>query len=740
MVKRHLILLSFVLTAAVVSPAANMNPVAVTGFNRDLIIESTASGPPFTVAAEFNPGENTAFYQGGLAGTSYGLPPTGNFSSALGDGTTFQLQPYTSSNALVLSSDTGITSGSLTLTVPQTYQRITILADSGGGGGTPNLTLHFSDGSTFTTNYNAQDWFFNSSNVALAGFDRIDLSSGATSGGPSDPRFYQTTIDLAGLFESTNKPLSSITFDQAAGAGATGIYALSGEPAVNMTPIAVTGFNRDVVIENTASGPPYSSAALEFNPGEGTGFYQSGLPGKTYGMPVSGAFANVDDGASFQFQSYTANNALVLSSETAISTGTLTLVSPATYSRIAIIANSANGDATGTATLTLTFNDNSTFVTNYYAPNWFNENRSSLFDIALQSVERINLTTGATTGMTSASTNNPRFYETTLDLTAVTGASTKPLASISFGMATGTSSGQATATGIYAVSGAPSSPVNLATLTNLPATTVQTTGATLNGQILSTGGDVPSVTLYYGPADGGTNVGNWPHSVMLGSQTGSFTQAVSGLAFNTTYYFTFKAVNGAGTSWATPSAAFTTLTPTKAAITNLPATGIQGTIATLNGQVSSTGGDAPSVTLYYGPTDGGTSTTAWANSVLLGAQGGNFSQAVFGLATNTIYYFTAFATNAAGTTWAAPSRFFTTLAANPVQLSSAVLTYHNDNTRWGVNRQRNDFDAGQCEHEQLWKIVFLRGGRLRVCAAVDHDQCEHPRQRNAQRGLCRHGT
>ncbi len=678
----------FLLAVATVSAsnAANMTPIALTGFNRDLVIENNASGPPFTsAAAEFNPNENTVFYQAGLAGTAFGLPVSGLFTSALGDGTSFQFQPYTGNNALVFSLETGASSGSLALSVPAVYRRIAILANSANGGGTPNVTLHFSDGSTFVTNYNAQDWFFNTANVALLGMDRIDLDSGNTDGGPDNPRFYQTTIDLAGLFGSTNKPLSSISFDEAAGVGATAIYAVSGELAANMTPVAVSGFNRDVVIENIASGPPYTGAALELNPGEGTGYYVSGLPGKNYGLPVSGSFANGNDGATFQFQPYTANNALVLSSETAISSGTLTLASPTAYNRIAIIANSANGDATGLASLTLQFDDNSTLVTNYYAPNWFNESNGALYDIALQSVERIDLTSGATTGMTIASTNNPRFYETTIDLTSLPGASTKPLASITFGMATGTSAGQATATAIYAVSGSPASPFALATVTNLPATGVQTSAATVPGQVISTGGDVPAITLYYGTADGGTNVGNWPQSVVLGTQSGSFTQAISGLSFHTTYYYTFKAVNGGGTSWAAPSGSFTTLTPVAATITNLPATGVQGTSATLNGQVLSAGGDTPNVTLFYGPADGGTTVSGWSNNVPLGTVAGTFSQAVFGLSTNTTYYFTARAVNAAGTTWAAPSRFFTTLTTNLVQLSTAVLTYHNDNTRWGVN-------------------------------------------------------
>jgi hypothetical protein len=653
----------------------NMMPIAVTGWNRDVVVEASAIGPPFTsYAAEMNAGENRAHYQTGLPTYAWGLPPSGGFASMVGDGTIFQFQPYTADNSLVLSPDTGLTSGTLTLTAPATYARLAVLAHSGNGTNTTGaLTVNFSDGSTFTTVYYAPDWFNNTTNVAWFGSARVNLSTGADDGGTQNPRFYQTSINLATLLGASNKPIASLTFGKAI-AKSTAVYAVSGQLSASGGPISVAGWNRDVVIENTASGLPYTSYAAEFNPGEGTAFYQNGLPGTTNGLPRNGTFQSAADGMVFQFQPFTANNALVMSSETGTNRGTLTLTTPASYNAISVIANSAGGG--GSPNWTLKFADGSTLVTNYYAPDWFNNN-----PYALSGTERINLASGALYGLP----DNPRFYQTSLDLVAIFGATNKTLTSLTFDQAAG-----AGTTAVYALSGVAAGQTNggiaVPAITNLPAVAIQTRAATLPGTVLSTGGDAPEVLIYYGPSDAGTNAAAWAQRVFLGAQANSFAQTVSGLSPATTYYFSAAAINSAGTVWATGSRSFTTAPALLPIVTNLPAANIFTNSALLSGQVLSTGGDAPTITLYYGPSSGGINPAAWAHSALLGTQVGRFAQSIAGLSPSATWYFTARALNVAGAGWALPVQSFTTPATNPpTSPLVSVLTYRNDNTRGALN-------------------------------------------------------
>ena len=163
---------------------------------------------------------------------------------------------------------------------------------------------------------------------------------------------------------------------------------------------------------------------------------------------------------------------------------------------------------------------------------------------------------------------------------------------------------------------------NPAVVTNLAATGIAPETATLAGQVLSTGGSAPTIIVYYGPSDGRTNPVNWAFSTNLGIQSGAFSAAIAGLSPNTTYYYTANAANIGGSSWASPSESFTTTAVTLPQVANAPATGIGGTIATLNGQITATGGAAPSVTLFYGPTDQGANAANWASNIVIGAQTG----------------------------------------------------------------------------------------------------------------------
>jgi hypothetical protein len=680
--------------------STNMSPMAATGWNADVVIEAAAVGPPFTnVAVEINAGEGDAYYQTGLPGYAWGLPPSGAFVSLLGDRTIFQFQPYTTNNALILSPDTGLTNGTLTLSQPATYALIAILANSANGTNqTGPLTLNFSDGSSFQTTFFAPDWMNGTVNVAWFGPGRVNLITGVDTSGPENPCFYQTTVNLQALLGGTNKPLASLTFGKAV-ANSTIIYAVSGllaglTPPVG-GPIAATGWNRDLVIPNTATGPPYTSYAAELNPGEGTAYYQMGLPNTSYGLPLTGSFASTVDATVFQLQPYTGNSALVMSSDTGITQGNLSLKTAAIYDSLSVLANSAGGG--GTPDATIHFTDGSTLATNINAQDWFTGTQ----EIALRGFDRINLTTGVTQG----GPVNPQFYQTTIDLTALFGATNKPVSSVTFNQAAG-----AGATAIYALSGVPGNQTNgpyaLATVTNVPASAVLTRSATLGGDVISTGGALPEVFVYYGAADGGTNAGAWNSSIYLGTESGSFSQNITGLSVNTAYYFRVVAINPAGVAWASSSQTFTTAAATLATMTNLPASNIEPGAAILSGNVVSTGGDAPVVTIYYGPSNGGTIPGAWAQSVTLpGVQSGLFAQAVPGLTTNTIYYFSAQAVNAAGAAWGAPVQSFTTPATNvPAANLFSVLTGRDDNGRTGQNTNETILTPANVNSDSFGKI------------------------------------
>jgi hypothetical protein len=95
-----------------------------------------------------------------LGGGTRGLPLSGSFSSQLDSSTAFQIGPYGAPDALMLGNSYA-TFGTLTLTTPQAYNSLAILASSANGSssGQGTLVLNFTNGTKSPVfAYNCQDW------------------------------------------------------------------------------------------------------------------------------------------------------------------------------------------------------------------------------------------------------------------------------------------------------------------------------------------------------------------------------------------------------------------------------------------------------------------------------------------------------------------------------------------------------------------------------------------------------
>jgi hypothetical protein len=208
-------------------------PIAVSGFNAAILATNTATAAVPTATA-FDIPNNYCFYQAGLGSGTRGLPRDGVISSLVDSSTAFKLGPYGGSNALLLG-NTYPRSGTLTLNPPQAFNSLALLACSANGGGSGTLVLNFTNGTQSPVfSFNAQDWFYVVTNVAIQGFGRLKLGASLTleDNGAVNPNLYQTTLNLAA--QGLTEPIVSITFSNPATAGAsqtTAIFALSGMPS-----------------------------------------------------------------------------------------------------------------------------------------------------------------------------------------------------------------------------------------------------------------------------------------------------------------------------------------------------------------------------------------------------------------------------------------------------------------------------------------------------------------------------
>jgi hypothetical protein len=224
-------------------------------------------------------------------------------------------------------------------------------------------------------------------------------------------------------------------------------WATIGTPALMAAsiPLALTGFNADVVDENAAT-----FSAVRFDGGTAA-WFEAGLMGHTDGLPSSRVFVNdgsngtTNTGTTFMFQPYTGNNVLRLLS--GATSGTLTLVNPGSFTNLAILASSGSGGGTGNAVLH--FSNGTTQNITYSAVDW-NQNSNPPGPAAIGNLGRNENVGAAGTSFTYGKPVPFAMYETDINLLGL-GLSNLTLTSVDFnGLA-----GSAAVTGIFALSATP---------------------------------------------------------------------------------------------------------------------------------------------------------------------------------------------------------------------------------------------------------------------------------------------
>jgi hypothetical protein len=227
------------------------------------------------------------------------------------------------------------------------------------------------------------------------------------------------------------------------------------------------------------------------------------------------------------------------------------------------------------------------------------------------------------------------------------------------------------------------------TVTTNVATNIGDTYATLNGYVSSNGSN-QNVNTWFEWSTNQYNFTQTPQTYYGSASNTPISAYVGGLSQNTTYYFRAAAqVNGGQIIYGNIQPFNTTgsnycyncYDNNQTSVTTYAATGITDTSATLNGYASSNG-------IYYNTTtwfQWGTSYgSLYSNTNTTQSYGSSFSQPIYNLTPNTLYYFRAVAENSNGSPTYGNIQSFTTTGSS----------YYNNNTcnnQYNYNYNSNNY-------------------------------------------------
>jgi hypothetical protein len=406
--------------------AGPFSPLAVTGFTRDMVMESAAphvyAGLYSATTATMDGGTNNTsntWYERGLntATNITGLPVAGS-SFTSGNYTFTMPGTYVGNNALYIASQ--VPTGTLTFSAPVARTGLSFLSACGGGELTINYTVHFQGGGTESGSFISRDWFNtgDASQVFISNgrFNTDNATFNNVGNGTPIPRLFHADIVLT----DTVNPVTSIDFAyNGSGGGRCSLFAVSGQATLGGTysPMAVTGFTRDVVVEDVnpktiytrpAALTNYTTASMDGGTNNtGNTWYERGYYAlfPNSGLPAAGSTFNSVDLPDHHYQmaaSYSANNAIYVDASN--HTANITLATPAWYSALSFLSATANNNVTNRCIMQ--YEDGSSETNTFTSRDWFNNT-----PYAFNAVGRVQLNNQSINSDPARNGTNPRLYE-----------------------------------------------------------------------------------------------------------------------------------------------------------------------------------------------------------------------------------------------------------------------------------------------------------------------------------------
>ncbi len=233
------------------SSLSHADPIAVTGYNYDVVYEIGATGGgngSFT-------NEASALYEEGLdpdpnGGNGIGLPVNRTLTDLAGG--TFALAPYTENNALIVGEGNGLPKFATWTFAPAAkieYSRLSVVGVSTGGSSDFSAVVFFTDGTNTGSGTNIEgrfdirgafdgnampDWFNNggtSVGAVASGLGRVDSNNG--NGNGVGVNLQQWNFNLSAY---SGKQVDRVEFESTGGAGHNrAFFAISGTPVAAST-------------------------------------------------------------------------------------------------------------------------------------------------------------------------------------------------------------------------------------------------------------------------------------------------------------------------------------------------------------------------------------------------------------------------------------------------------------------------------------------------------------------------